>query len=130
MYIDVKLLEVDFIIALTCIISGKPRPPPYIPPDPSEDAETIFMGVPTGINFSKYDDIHVDVSGSNPPPPIDNFENSGLCSLLLKNIKNSKYTKPTPVQKYSIPIIKNGRDLMACAQTGSGKTVSISFIFP
>lgn len=87
------------------------------------------MGVPTGINFSKYDEIHVDVSGSNPPPPIDSFETSGLCAHLLKNIQNSKYSRPTPVQKYSIPIIKNRRDLMACAQTGSGKTVSIFFSF-
>ena len=86
------------------------------------------MGVPTGINFSKYDEIHVDVSGSNPPQPIDSFENSGLCNLLLKNIRSCMYTKPTPVQKYSIPIIKNGRDLMACAQTGSGKTVRILYL--
>lgn len=82
------------------------------------------MGVPTGINFSKYDDIHVDVSGIDAPHAIDSFESSGLCNLLLKNIQNSKYFKPTPVQKYSIPIIMKKRDLMACAQTGSGKTVS------
>ncbi|PRD28676.1 UNVERIFIED_CONTAM: DNA-binding protein HEXBP [Trichonephila clavipes] len=104
---------------------GKPRPPPYIPPDPSEDADSLFQGVPTGINFSKYDTIHVDVSGSNAPSPIDSFENSGLNRHLLKNIEQSKYTKPTPVQKYAIPIILSKRDLMACAQTGSGKTAEL-----
>ena len=42
----------------------------------------------------------------------------------MESIKKCNYTKPTPVQKYSIPIVMKGRDLMACAQTGSGKTVS------
>lgn len=40
----------------------------------------------------------------------------------MKNIERARFTKPTPVQRYAIPIVLNNRDLMGCAQTGSGKT--------
>lgn len=51
------------------------------------------------------------------------FDEAKLCESLKKNVSKSGYVKPTPVQKHGIPIIFAGRDLMACAQTGSGKTV-------
>lgn len=57
--------------------------------------------------------------------PLQAFEDANLCQTLNVNIAKAGYSKLTPVQKYSIPIILAGRDLMACAQTGSGKTVSI-----
>ncbi|ORX90322.1 DEAD-domain-containing protein [Basidiobolus meristosporus CBS 931.73] len=82
----------------------------------------------TGINFDKYNDIPVEASGRDVPPPIDTFVDSGLDELILSNIELARYTMPTPVQKHSISIAGNKRDLMACAQTGSGKTGG--FLFP
>lgn len=83
-----------------------------------ENEEVLFSRPNTGINFDKYFDIKIDVVGDNVPAPINYFEDSSLHASILHNIKLSKYSKPTPVQKYSIPILMNGRDLMASAQTG------------
>ncbi|KAJ6499727.1 P-loop containing nucleoside triphosphate hydrolase protein [Mycena vitilis] len=82
----------------------------------------------TGINFEKYDDIPVEATGRDVPEPTTQFTSPPLDPVLLENIGYARYTNPTPVQKYSIPIVANGRDLMACAQTGSGKTGG--FLFP
>lgn len=51
------------------------------------------------------------------------FEEAGLTPVLLKNVRQCGYTKPTPIQQYAIPYIARGKDVIACAQTGSGKTV-------
>ena len=82
----------------------------------------------SGINFEKYDDIPVEASGQGVPDPVTAFTNPPLDDHLLTNIDLAGYKVPTPVQKYSIPIVMSGRDLMACAQTGSGKTGG--FLFP
>ncbi|XP_068523507.1 probable ATP-dependent RNA helicase DDX4 isoform X5 [Anas acuta] len=100
----------------------------YIPPPPPDDEETIFARYQTGINFDKYDENIVEVSGLDPPAPLMSFEEASLCQTLNKNVARAGYSKLTPVQKYSIPIILAGRDLMACAQTGSGKTAA--FLLP
>ena len=70
----------------------------------------------TGINFEKYDDIPVEATGAGVPEPVLEFTNPPLDPVLLENIAMAHYTTPTPVQKYSIPIVANNRDLMACAQ--------------
>ncbi|BGP12580.1 hypothetical protein JCM10213_004833 [Rhodosporidiobolus nylandii] len=81
----------------------------------------------TGINFDAYADIPVEATGDNVPEPISEFL-PPIDPHLLDNIKLAHYKTPTPVQKYSVPIVNGGRDLMACAQTGSGKTGG--FLFP
>ncbi|XP_072303944.1 probable ATP-dependent RNA helicase DDX4 [Eucyclogobius newberryi] len=70
----------------------------------------------------------VEIGGANPPQAIMSFEEAALCESLKRNVSKSGYVKPTPVQKHGIPIISSGRDLMACAQTGSGKTAA--FLLP
>ena len=52
------------------------------------------------------------------------FRDAGLSLPLLKNIDKCSYMEPTPVQQYAIPIILDGRDMMACAQIGAGKTAA------
>lgn len=96
----------------------------YIPPElPSIDE--LFQDAPhSGLNFDKYT-IPVNVTGKEIPPAISTFEEAGILEQCALNIKKAQFTKPTPIQKHSIPIVLGGRDLMACAQTGSGKTVSI-----
>ena len=86
------------------------------------------LGIATGINFGNFDKVPVKVSGDNPPKPAETFQSMGLREHLLGNITKSKYIKPTPIQKTAIPIILAGRDLMGCAQTGSGKTAA--FLVP
>jgi len=93
------------------------------------DVEDLWANsIHTGINFSKYDSIKVNVDGENKPQPINKFPEANLCPLLASNVKRAGYETPTPVQKNALPIIMAGRDLMACAQTGSGKTAA--FLLP
>jgi len=107
------------------------RPPPvtYIPPEPSEEDEAKFRTIAQGINFDKYDNIPVEVTGHGEiPKAIRSFEEANLQTQVLVNVQKANYSKPTPVQKYALPIISAGRDLMSCAQTGSGKTAA--FLLP
>ena len=54
------------------------------------------------------------------------FTTLGLCEPILKAIDEQGYTTPTPIQKLSIPIILEKRDILAGAQTGTGKTAGFT----
>jgi ATP-dependent RNA helicase DDX3X len=69
----------------------------------------------------------VKMSGENVPPLVNTFVEIDLGHTLHDNIQRCKYVMPTPVQKHAIPISLAGRDLMACAQIGSGKTAAFCF---
>jgi ATP-dependent RNA helicase RhlE len=54
------------------------------------------------------------------------FEQLNLINPILKALQEEGYTSPTPIQEQSIPIVLNGKDLLGCAQTGTGKTAAFS----
>jgi superfamily II DNA/RNA helicase len=56
------------------------------------------------------------------------FENLGLSPTVLQAIAEKGYVTPTPIQEQAIPIVLMGRDVLGCAQTGTGKTAS--FVLP
>ena len=82
----------------------------------------------TGINFAKYENISITVEGEDQIEPVSSIQEAGLHPTLVDNVTRVGYTSLTPVQKHSLPIVMVGRDLMAAAQTGSGKTAA--FLIP
>ena len=54
------------------------------------------------------------------------FENTGLSEDVLRAVKDTGYETPTPIQAAAIPTVLMGRDILACAQTGTGKTASFT----
>ncbi len=54
------------------------------------------------------------------------FKELEIIDPILKSLTESGYTQPTPIQEQSIPILLRGKDLLGCAQTGTGKTAAFA----
>ncbi|HEX3862452.1 MAG TPA: DEAD/DEAH box helicase [Stellaceae bacterium] len=54
------------------------------------------------------------------------FSEIGLSPELLQAVLDAGYTDPTPIQQKAIPVVYDGRDVLGCAQTGTGKTASFA----
>jgi len=98
------------------------------PKDQALESKLFKKRIVPDINFDNWKNIPVETSGTDLPEPIHTFKDVGLGEILENNIELAGILQPTPVQMYSTSIVKNGRDLMACAQTGSGKTAA--FLIP
>ncbi len=55
-----------------------------------------------------------------------NFSELGLSPEILQAVADAGYTTPTPIQQQAIPVVAQGRDVLGCAQTGTGKTASFA----
>jgi ATP-dependent RNA helicase RhlE len=54
------------------------------------------------------------------------FESLNIIEPILKSLKEEGYTSSTPIQTQAIPVILSGKDLIGCAQTGTGKTAAFA----
>ena len=55
-----------------------------------------------------------------------NFQELHLIAPILKALQSEGYTIPTPIQEQAIPDVLKGKDLLGCAQTGTGKTAAFA----
>ncbi|BBN14610.1 ATP-dependent RNA helicase DDX5/DBP2 [Marchantia polymorpha subsp. ruderalis] len=65
----------------------------------------------------------ITAQGDNVPHPYVSFDSTSFPSTLLQELKAAGFTAPSPIQAQSWPIAQQGRDLVAIAKTGSGKTL-------
>lgn len=75
-------------------------------------------------HFSNLTRFDVQVIGPSPPKPVSSFAHFGFDEQLMKVIRKSEYTQPTPIQAQAIPVALSGRDIIGVAKTGSGKTAA------
>jgi ATP-dependent RNA helicase RhlE len=54
------------------------------------------------------------------------FQSLQIIAPILKSLEEQGYTQPTPIQLKAIPIVLDGKDLLGCAQTGTGKTAAFA----
>ena len=59
-------------------------------------------------------------------PPVEGFEDMALHPNIVADIRYHDYERPTPIQAQAMPVALSNRDILGCAQTGSGKTAAYS----
>ncbi|CAK9781343.1 unnamed protein product [Cutaneotrichosporon oleaginosum] len=74
--------------------------------------------------FRKEKDMRIQ--GTNVPRPITNFEEAGFPEYCMTEIRAMGFEAPTPIQCQAWPMALSGRDVVAIAETGSGKTISFA----
>ncbi|XP_075732810.1 uncharacterized protein LOC142775337 [Rhipicephalus microplus] len=108
----------------TWVPNNKPMEAPYVPPSLATEDDKLFSTIFTRINLDKYNAVLVEDRDPRFLMSFTSFEELGLLDLLQQKSLRAKYAKLTPVQKYAVNIALADRGVMACAQTGSGKTAS------
>ncbi|KAI9829406.1 MAG: hypothetical protein M1819_006343 [Sarea resinae] len=97
--------------------------------DLMKSVNTFQMQMPTfWLTERSIQEISVTMEGPVRINPVRKFDDAGLHPVMRQNVALCRYEAPTPVQAYCLPAIFQGYDVIACAQTGSGKTAA--FLIP
>lgn len=66
------------------------------------------------------------IQGHGVPKPVTTFEEAGFPDYIMATIKAQGFKAPSPIQSQAWPVALSGRDVVAIAQTGSGKTIAFA----
>jgi superfamily II DNA/RNA helicase len=97
-------------------------------PDATAEAAPIEESIPDDDDTAVEEEVPEYTEEDEPEPPRTTFADLGLSEELLRAVSESGYVHPTPIQEAAIPWVLMGRDVLGCAQTGTGKTAS--FVLP
>ncbi|KAJ3681321.1 hypothetical protein LUZ60_015810 [Juncus effusus] len=91
---------------------------------PNQNMTRNDFAQPNSVETNAYLQHHeVTVTGGNAPAPFMTFETTGFPPEILHEIRMAGFTSPTPIQAQTWPVASQGRDIVAIAKTGSGKTL-------
>ncbi|BDG71319.1 DEAD/DEAH box helicase [Roseomonas fluvialis] len=98
------------------------------PPEAEVVPEADIEAAPAQHHDADDDEVPDYSEEEDAPPPRTTFADLGLSDELLRAVTESGYVHPTPIQEQAIPYVLMNRDVLGCAQTGTGKTAS--FVLP
>ena len=120
------------------IVGGKKTAKPFTAESLQESSPSTPSTKPSKKRkFTKIDEINefrnklsIKVKGQGVPAPATSFDemqiSGGFRNTILTNIEKSDWKEPTPIQMQAIPALLQGRDVLAAAPTGSGKTAAFA----
>ena len=95
-------------------------------PIQAEAAPEIAAAAIVPVAADEYDYPDYPEEPEDAPLPENGFAALGLSEPILRAILEKGYTQPTPIQEQAIPYVLMGRDVLGCAQTGTGKTAGFT----
>jgi len=107
-------------------------PVTYVPDYDAADDDNLYDETcKKGSEYEAYDKININCTGYDSKDKYEGIKNwtdiKDLDAELHDTLKKKMgWKKPSPIQRYSVPLLSEGRDIMGCAQTGSGKTGGFS----
>ncbi|MCX7374930.1 MAG: DEAD/DEAH box helicase, partial [Alphaproteobacteria bacterium] len=100
---------------------------PETPPVPVEE-QPVVLAADEPADDDEQDNYDDDENETPEEDPRTTFADLGLSEELLRAVTEAGYRHPTPIQEQAIPYVLMNRDVLGCAQTGTGKTAS--FVLP
>eukprot|EP00877_Chromochloris_zofingiensis_P000286 jgi/Chrzof1/10258/Cz04g34160.t1 len=106
--------------------SGQPAEVVMAQWQPSERVQALSQEQIAEIRDRLNVDVEVPEGEEIAAAPIESFKEMNLHPNIIADISHHKYETPTPIQAQGIPVALSGKDILGCAETGSGKTAGFS----